>query len=88
MVIVHSYITWAGATQFVVGHAAHASKAEIGGVGTRTMMLTEPEARKLHELLTRALATPPQCIDCGSTMHTVDDPSCPVSNAAERDCAD
>lgn len=85
MIVVHPYITWAGATRVNVCHAPHGSRAWPELPGTRTLELDESDARELLKQLTRALATPPECIDCGSTLHTVDDPSCPVSNAGERD---
>lgn len=82
-IVVHPYTTWAGALRVCISHAPHGTTAHAGMPGVRTTMLDEPEARELLKQLTRALATPPECIDCGSTLHTVDDPSCPVANRDE-----
>lgn len=85
-IAVHSTITWAGKTIVTLAHNPSACGKPLNGwPGTRLIQLTDDDARDLLIQLSRALATPPQCIDCGSTLHTVDDPSCPVSNAGERD---
>lgn len=83
-ILVESYISGAGALRVLVNHSPSGVPLN-GNPGTRTTMLDGNEAQDLLRQLTRALAAPPECIDCGSTLHTVDDPSCPVSNAGERD---
>jgi hypothetical protein len=79
MIVAHSYLTWAGDLRVAIAHSPAGTKAINGMPGTRTTMLDESEARELLTQLQRALATPPECIDCGSTDHTVDDPRCPAN---------
>ena len=76
-VTVDSWRTWAGGRRFQIvrGHAN----------AQRELVLDEDEAREIHAELGKALAaaTPP-CIDCGSVLHSVDDPGCP----SQHDCED
>lgn len=85
-VAIHSHITWSGhAVTTIAINQSPTGKPLNGWPGTKLIQLQEDDAKQLHALLGRALATPPQCIDCGSELHTVDDPRCPVANAGERD---
>ncbi len=86
MIAVHSYITWAREIRVVISHAPHGAKEPVDGApGVRTTLLNEADARSLLKQLTAALEVAPECIDCGSTMHSTDDPACRVSHADKRD---
>lgn len=85
MIAVESYIAWQGTLGVVVHHAPHGRLCYNGAPGTRTIRLDESEARELLTQLTRALSTPPQCIDCGSSSHAADSPSCLVATRGECD---
>lgn len=65
-IAVESYITWAGVTRVSICHAPAGIKPLTGIPGARTTVLDVADARELLTQLTRALATPPECIDCGS----------------------
>lgn len=77
---VHQYRAWSGARRFQVSRTA-----EFKSDRHETWLLTEEEASQLHAELGKALAeAAPPCIDCGSELHSVDDPGC----SAQRDCED
>lgn len=44
------------------------------------LRLSASEARDLAVKLQLALTTPVVCLDCGSDLHTVDDPGCPMQH--------
>jgi hypothetical protein len=85
MIRAHSYKSWAGKTFVQVCHSRNGREAINGDPGTLTTLLTEPEAREMVAVLTAALLVRTECVDCGSTLHTVDDPSCRVSNREESE---
>jgi hypothetical protein len=88
MITVYTYIAWGGKRQFQLKLSPSGVSEPTHLMHARSTILSEADARTLLAQLTAAIASRPECIDCGSDLHTVDDPSCPVSNAAERDCAD
>lgn len=47
---------------------------------THVLRITATEAHDLALKLQHALSTPVVCIDCGSDLHTVDDPGCPMQH--------
>lgn len=75
MIHVYAYRTWQGERRVTIETVPHRP-------------LTTEEAAVLRDKLTAAIEARLECIDCGSDLHTVDDPSCHVSNAAERACED
>lgn len=85
MIRAHSYKSWSGKTFVQVCRSPRKGEAFNGAPGTETTVLSEAEAREMVAALTEALLVRPECIDCGSTLHTVDDPSCPVSNREESE---
>ncbi len=84
MVSVHSYLTWGGELRIQVCRTPTNVKPWMPGC--KIDALDEADARALLEGLQRALAHPPECIDCGSTMHSTDDPACQVANSEDNEC--